>query len=392
MKKNGYTVVSGCPRSGTSLMMDIHRTLYGEDLIFGSKFPQMQRKLELESLLEDDDVISELRKYYIAKNERHREVETTPEDRNFEDMNPNGFWECFFSVQGIRFAWHVRDELASVLTKRKVVKVVSQGLMNSDTMYMNRIIYMLRHPRAVAKSQEKLHREFNVLGEDGEVHNLYKDDWVIHTPEMFINVTIAAMRFFLLQKDIPVLIINFEDLIHSPVDEIKKVYEFNDMGGDIDEAADLIEPKLNRSKAQDIEHDLWGDAEYLHSTMKKFKELKSKGQDEKAYAQLELSLEYITDPKREWQKSQKVWRCYRAKKQTKYKDCVSCMTDCTFREQLKNRSENTPGEVADHWMFEPCAFQCGLDPDRKNNLTLDESIENNFWYEDEPLDMKAERS
>ena len=33
-------VVSGCPRSGTSLMMDLMRVAYGEKRLLGKKFPQ----------------------------------------------------------------------------------------------------------------------------------------------------------------------------------------------------------------------------------------------------------------------------------------------------------------------------------------------------------------
>jgi hypothetical protein len=391
MNDNGYTVVSGCPRSGTSLMMDIHRVLYGDDLILGHKFPQKQREEALREAI--DDEIDELREYFIKKNLKHREMEIPQEQREFEDMNPNGFWECVFSVQGIKYSWMVRDELSEVMKKRKIVKVVSQGLLNSDTKYINRIVYMIRHPRAVAKSQERLKREFLVTDAEGNTHNLYHEDWVIHTPEMFISVTTQAIQFLLENRDIPIIMINFESLISNPSGEIMKVYEFNDMGGNIDEAIDTVEPHLNRSQQHEpVENKLWGDAEYLYSVMNKFKNYKEDDENDKAYKLLEDALVYIQDPIREIVKDQRNYRCYRAKTQTNYENCVKCMTDMKYRKNLIERSEATPAQVADHWMFEPCVFQCGLDPHRKNHLTIEESVEDNFWYDHVELDLDKERS
>ncbi len=41
-------IISGCPRSGTSVQMDIHRAVFGEERILGAKFPQEKRSRDKE--------------------------------------------------------------------------------------------------------------------------------------------------------------------------------------------------------------------------------------------------------------------------------------------------------------------------------------------------------
>jgi len=37
--RKGFLIVSGCPRSGTSVTMDIQREAHGDEAICGEKFP-----------------------------------------------------------------------------------------------------------------------------------------------------------------------------------------------------------------------------------------------------------------------------------------------------------------------------------------------------------------
>ena len=59
---------------------------------------------------------------------------------------------------------------------------------------------------------------------------------------------------------------------------------------------------------------------------------------------------------------------------------------------FREHSESSTGNLARHWSKEPCLFECGLDLDRKESyLTVEESIENNFWKEDDvPPDKTPE--
>jgi len=62
--RKGLTVVSGCPRSGTSLMMDCLRTAFGDDRIIGNKFPQEERvNLGLDKHTEETDDEFAARRY-----------------------------------------------------------------------------------------------------------------------------------------------------------------------------------------------------------------------------------------------------------------------------------------------------------------------------------------
>ena len=48
-------VVSGCPRSGTSLTMDCMRHAFGEDRIMGKKFPQERKYVFMKEQFEGED-------------------------------------------------------------------------------------------------------------------------------------------------------------------------------------------------------------------------------------------------------------------------------------------------------------------------------------------------
>ena len=74
MARKGLVVVSGCPRSGTSVNMDIQREAHGEESICGEKFPQENRKKAREEMLaklEGEQPHNwEIRKYLMEKEAR----------------------------------------------------------------------------------------------------------------------------------------------------------------------------------------------------------------------------------------------------------------------------------------------------------------------------------
>jgi hypothetical protein len=130
-------------------MMDCLRLTFGDDRIMGSKFPQEDRiSVGLEKHEEETQDEFEARNYI-------RDIVAPHATKDFEvskDMNPNGFWECRYSVRGIKWHMNMPD------LEGKVCKIVSQGLINSNPEYIDKIVYMLRDPRQVAKSQERLKR------------------------------------------------------------------------------------------------------------------------------------------------------------------------------------------------------------------------------------------
>jgi len=387
--RNGFILVSGCPRSGTSLCMDIQRVAHGEDVILGEKFPQEARKVMREEMRERKDDESEyahnIRSYMMQKQDRHQDLQMSSDEDKWRDMNPEGFWEMAFTVGGIIYHPQYREMLHDVVSGKdtKICKVVSQGLFSSDPMYIGKIIYMLRHPRAVAKSQERLTRGFEIITQDGRKQNIF-EDMVIHTPEMFISVTGMAARFLLNNPDIPIHFFHFEELVENPDAVLKEMSDFVGFG-DYEKGNSVIQPKLNRSKHEDIPSALWEDAEYVYDEICTVARKYNSGDIEGANPHLEAIIERVMDPRCQFSREKKSWRCYRAKKNVNESICRLCISNPETRGNFLKHSEQEIGKVADHWSQEPCLFECGLDLDRDDYLTLEESVKYNFWSTGVPI-------
>ncbi len=385
MERNGLLVVSGCPRSGTSVCMDIQRVAHGDEAILGEKFPQESRKKMrdemMEALKEENPKRWEIQKYLMDKAEAEEDSRMSGDEKKWRDMNPEGFWEMAFTVQGIVYRPQFKELLSDVINgEKKICKVVSQGLMASDPTYIGKIIYMIRHPRQVAKSQERLTRGFTYKDpKTGEDKNAF-EDLKIHTPEMYIAVTVQASQFFMDNPEIPVRFFDFDDLIEDPESTIDEMGEFVGYGSYSD-AYDIVQKKLKRSLPEDIENTLWKDAEFVYEVFTKAAKLINAGGDrEKANGLFKEIVEYFQDPKRNFNREKRNWRCFRAKQTTNENICQMCTSHAPTRESMKRHSETVQGEYTKHWSEEPCLFECGLDLDRDEEyLTIEESIKNNFW-------------
>lgn len=347
-------IVSGCPRSGTSVMMDCFREVYGDENILGSKFPQ-ERPLEQGE--KEPDHLFKIREWMQNQNKR---------SDDYSDLNPNGFWECRYSVQGIRYNFIDKENLQKYEANNRteeqpICKIVSQGLLASDTRYFDKIVYMNRHPRSVAKSQERLKRGVEVRDFNGEYKNMF-EGITIHTPEMYINVTLSACKFFLENPSIPVHFVDFDDLQMNPIEEQKKIQKFIGYG-DWSKSKDIVSPKLNRSTWQDIEHMLWEDAEWLweNFTKQNFQEC----------------LDYFQNPKLNINKQNFQWHCPRSNMAVNHFECLKCTTNTTIRDNFKRRAFMAGLKFED----KPCLFECGLNVDDENPISIEESIENNTWVD-----------
>jgi hypothetical protein len=384
----GYVVVSGCPRSGTSLTMDILRAIFGEDNILGSKFPQQAKtKDEMIKEIEENEDLSEVEKYLSKRRFDIMPAQDLERLEKARDMNPNGFWECAFSVMGIQYYPMMKEELSKALSQLRIVKVVSQGLLRSDTLYINRVIFLIRHPRAVAKSQERLERGMHVIGDDGKTYNIMNGPeigpdgepipFVWHEPDMFINVSLQALLFMKNNPHIPFKFIEFEELVSDPHKNIREIYEFTGMEGDLEKGLSIVEPKLNRSRHEDVELSYWCDAEYVYDALLKVKKLYEEDRLEDVTKLVDETVEYMQDPKREWYLAKNEWRCYRAKKIVNREKCLKCIgKDPKTLYAFKKNSESVGSE---HWSTQPCPFECGMDVLREDPLTIEESIKNNHW-------------
>ena len=350
-------IVSGCPRSGTSLMMELMRQTFGEDRIIGTKFPQ-ESKGYRKRPGEADDVVAYKQWEHERKNPNEDE-----KLKMSKDMNPNGFWECPFTVQG---AWY-RPRTAELLKKIEaettpsICKIVSQGLRKTDPRYVTKIVYMLREPTAVAKSQERLKREVRFKTKDGKVKNLW-DSMDKISPKMFIEVSLAAASWIRDYPDVPVHFVEYTKLMSNPKETLLAVQEF--LGeGDFTTAISAIDPKLNRSSKVTITHPLLPEAEGV------FEMLKAKNWD---------GLRAFSSNKRtKINRQTKQWVCVRSGSLAQDAICCGCVTDPAFRASLKGLAENNHID----WKVMPCSYECAYDVERDTYLSVEDSIKNNHWID-----------
>jgi len=324
-------------------MMDCLRIALGDDRIIGKKFPRDSR-LEQASIKQESESENDYnaRMYTIKKqiDAHEQQSELT------QDMNPNGFWECMYSVEGI--VWH----LGMTIKPTDICKVVNQGLAKSDPKFVDKVIYMVRHPRCVAKSQEKIRRMWFMDAQE-------ERDLKIHTPEMFVHTTTEVAKWFKANPEVPVKLVYFDDLITNPDKVLNEVSEFL---GEGDFRNHQIEPKLNRSKAQDVDHPLWGISETIYDLLCK--------QDWNGIIQ-----EYRNAHKIIVKEAAK-FICHRTGKVMVYKQCEHCKANPITRYNFKLTAESKDIE----WWTEPCMFECLHDVDNPH-ISIEESIQNNFWMD-----------
>ena len=365
----GLVVVSGCPRSGTSLMMDCLREIYGEENIIGQKFPSKVREEKRKEHLSNLPKCEQEYQAYFEQLMREK-GKIQDEDSNNEDMNPNGFWEDGrFSVRGLSYRNTTSDIIEDIRHNTRVAKIVSQGLAKTDPGYIEDVIMMVRHPRAVAKSQERLrHEKFKTL--QNKIFNV--DDEVIHSPEMFIRVSFAAAKWFIKHKIEP-LIVDYDDLISNPEDTLWNVCLFLKQHEGLEKAVKVVNPKLRRSIPKNIDNILWEESEIVYALFKEYK--------------FEELIEYMSDPKRIINRKSKNWYCARIENMVNEDHCINCKNSKEFRCSLKEWAEKS--DIP--WRERPCAFEVAYDIDSEH-ITIAQSIENNFWEEKEDVPNRQSQS
>jgi hypothetical protein len=334
-------------------MMNCHRHALGEDRLIGKAFFDKEARKEEQ---EHSPHLTSWREYFASLHPRPER-----DEEKYHDMNPDGFWEDGrFSVRGLAYRQSTRNLLKDIQKAEKpyFAKIVSQGLANTDPTYVDKVVFMLRHPRAVAKSQERLGRETFTTdsGEEFEVN-----DEVVHTPKMFITVTVAAARWFSENPQIPYAIVHFDDLIEDPEKELYRLSRFYREGA-FNSAASIVNPKLRRSYSEEIENSLWGEAEMAHKLF--------------AAHRFDEVLRFFDDPKRLIHRTNRNWPCVRYGGGANESQCTVCKASSEFRASLIAfaEKEGTP------WRERPCAFEVAFDVDNPL-ISIEESIQNNFWEE-----------
>ncbi|MEQ9498872.1 MAG: sulfotransferase domain-containing protein [Deltaproteobacteria bacterium] len=184
------TIVSGLPRSGTSLMM---------------------RMLEAAGL----GVVSD-------------------GERAADDDNPRGYYE----LERVK---KLPDDVGWLPEcEGKAVKVISRLMMMlPEGGYRYRVIFMRRNLDEILRSQKKMleRRGEDESFEDAEM----KKNFILHVGE--IEAFVAG------RDDFEVLFVNYNRLMSDPAKQIQRVAEFLGRGDRIDDMTAVVEPGLYRQRA-----------------------------------------------------------------------------------------------------------------------------------------------
>lgn len=353
------TIVSGCPRSGTSVCMNVLLKALQNHIILGKKFPQEERYEKL--INQGKDESKEQYDFRIYSLNRFGEIEKIEKSlEHAKKMNPNGFWEDGrISVSGIKYENRTRSLIKQIRRnkdKEYLAKIVSQGLLNSDPELLNKVIFMIRNPYEVAKSQEDLVRdgEFIINGEKVNIFENVK----VYSPQMFINVTRQAANFFLENSEINYKIIQYENLIYNTEETLNELQDFLPEGN-FELAKNVVDKKLYRSRKKENDNDLWTEAEKIYELFKqeKFKEIQN-------YFKQDTEIDKLNEN----------WFCFRCHARTIQPHCESCFNDKNFRNSLRSQAEKDNID----WKNEPCSYECGFRKDKKL-ISVEESIKNNHW-------------
>lgn len=311
------------------------KTAMGDDKFIGSKNPRITTKRNEEN--EKDPVKQYL---HSKKNEKQDEM---------EDLNPTGFHEMAWSVSGIQYSMFHHSTLKS--NERKAVKVVSQGLAKTDPGYVDRVIYCSRNPRCVAKSQERLRGHFGPAG-NPTVDGIKE---TIHTPEMYIQTTIMAAKWFILNNDVPVLIVDYDQIHTETQVTVDKIGAF--IGeGNWSNVSSVVDSKLNRSKPENIENSMWyiADEIYRLTLEKRWNDI------------VAIQSQFRVEKNAEIKKIGRM-RCTRLNATVTTFQCNACRTCPHTRKNFRN---NARGD----WGSEPC-----LRDVQEGKCTVQESIANHSW-------------
>jgi hypothetical protein len=357
-------LIAGTPRSGTSLKMLIHCGLLGEHRMIGSKFmgrdeaPAKRDAPPVRTLRPIQEYNKNKRIAERGKNivKRGLPVSGKWDDgkkdlEEMQDMNPDGFCECAFTVKGFFYSPRLSKLYKKVMDMKEspFIKVVSNGFPQTDPNLISKIIYCLRDPHEVAKSQERLSRQVELP--KGEK---------IHSPDFFITATTQFCRWYVEHGEgIPVLMDDYTELLSDPVKGVKRIADF--LGVPAGDAHEVVKQKFYRSKPEDIPHPQWEDADAIYELMRK--------------SDFQGVVDYVDDPTIETRKQHAKYYCHRWGANVTKSLCIKCKSGdpviiANFIATAKKRKID--------WKNEPCAYETGqLNGDEF--ITIEESIKKNHW-------------
>jgi len=338
-------IVSGCPRSGTSMMMRIMEKVYGKDRILGRILPEPEEKERTEI---HQYIFEKIHKDSIEKMKKRKD--------RAKDMNPNGYHEMEFCVKGVSYHPAFEDTLNELLMdpEPKICKIVSLGLAMSDPKFITKVVMMVRDPKAVAKSQERLGRNNPMDPEDAPERDGEKV--LIRSVAMFNASAISVAGWLSKHSDIPVHIVNYDDLLDDPEPVLSSLGEFLEQ--DFSSAYDMIDKTLRRSKPEEVEGD------NVEFAMKLYEQLKV-GNWDGINKVVEAKIQYLKEnpPK------SKNFYCTRLNQRINVEVCKLCKTHPRTLFNLRQNAEKRKI----NWRDEPCVYEC------IEGKTVEESIQDNHW-------------
>lgn len=222
-------IVTGEPRSGTSLMMQTLVKL-GVD-VAGEERPMNERQKVLLQKLEESEEEKEL----LERMERAKL------------MNPRGFYE----VPGI-VARGMRGPLIKEFMG-KALKVITQGIPNTDMRKVYKVILCIRNPKNVAVSQKQLMGgPVKMVSEDPD-RWIYLQEAINPSPLRYLQGTGSFIVWLSDNEEwlSRILVVDYEDMIKKSTEQIEKIVTFTGIVSTEEQKAEAvanIDSELQRSK------------------------------------------------------------------------------------------------------------------------------------------------
>ncbi|MBK8905969.1 MAG: sulfotransferase [Anaerolineaceae bacterium] len=188
--KKVITVVSGLPRSGTSMMMK---------MLDAGGIPPLTDKV-----------------------------------RTADDDNPKGYFE-FERVKQMDKG----DTTWMADAQGKTVKVISQLLKYLPAEHEYKVIFMRRNMSEILASQKKM------LVNRGEDPNAASDEEIAALFEKHLN---SVMDWMAAQPNVSVTYIHYSDMLANPLPQIAQINEFLGGGLDVQAMAEVVDPNLYRNR------------------------------------------------------------------------------------------------------------------------------------------------
>ena len=192
MTKHVITIVSGLPRSGTSLMMQ---------MLEAGGLPILK-----------DDI------------------------READADNPKGYYE-FERVKQV-----AQDQAWLEEAKGKGVKLVSALLLDLPNTYTYRVIFMRRKMEEILASQKTM------LQRSGKPTDAIGDDKMA---ALFRKHLIQVEKWVSEQPNVQVLYVSYNEMIADPIKEIERIHQFLGNELDTEKMASVIDRTLYRQRSTD---------------------------------------------------------------------------------------------------------------------------------------------